>query len=56
MVNDMKYLAYILFAIVGLGASYWVFYNGGEVNVLSVLFGYWAGYFAHVILSWGDKK
>lgn len=55
MMIDMKYLTYILFVIVALGASYWVFYNGGEVNVLSVLFGYWSGYFARVILTWGDK-
>lgn len=51
----MKYLAYVLFAIVALGASYWVFYNGGEVNVLGVLLGYWSGYFGRAILTWGDK-
>ena len=52
----MKYLAGILFIIVGLGAAYWVCYNGGEVSSLSVLLGYWIGFFAHIILSWGDKK
>lgn len=52
----MKYLAYILFVIIGLGASCWVYYNCGEVNDLSVLLGYWSRYFGHMILTWGDKK
>lgn len=56
MVIDVKYLAGILFIIIGLAVSYWVFNNGGDVNNISVVLGYWTGFFAHIILSWGEKK
>ena len=52
----MKHLTYILLCIVGLGASYLIFNNGGEASFLSILLGFWTGYFGYMILNWSDKK
>lgn len=52
----MKYLTYFLFNNVGFNISSWIFKNGGEVSILSILTGFWTGYFGHMILTWGDKK
>ena len=52
----MKFLTYVLFLIVGFGVSNWILKNGGEVSSLSILTGFWTGYFGHMILTWGDKK
>ena len=52
----MKFLTYILLCIVGFSFSYYILKNCVDKAYLSVLVGFWTGYFGHMILNWEDKK